>query len=116
MGPLTVAFFKGVYGRAKEEDDKFLMSQQPALKHSRNTMVASSFWDMRLSILCAATDNEYQNRIILRDNPSTSRPGAASLSRPSTTPAMRRTRRRASLSPLKGTSQERGVPVSEFVH
>jgi len=31
-------------------------------------MVASSFWDMRLSIACAATDAEYQNRIILHDN------------------------------------------------
>jgi len=28
------------------DSDKFLMSQQPALKHMRNTMVASSFWDM----------------------------------------------------------------------
>ena len=27
-------------------------------------MVASSFWDMRLSIACAATDAEYQKRII----------------------------------------------------
>ena len=64
-----VAFLKEVYGRAKEAD-KFLMSQQPALKHSWNTMVASSFWDMdmRLSIACAATDAEFQNRIILHDN------------------------------------------------
>jgi len=31
-------------------------------------MVASSFWDTRLSIGCAATDAEYQNRIILHDN------------------------------------------------
>ena len=67
MGPSMVAFLKEVYGRAKEAD-KFLMSQQPALRHSWNTMVASSFWDMRLSIACAATDAEYQNRIILRDN------------------------------------------------
>jgi len=49
-----VAFLKEVYGRAKGAD-KFLMSQQPALKYSWNTMVASSFWDMRLSIACAAT-------------------------------------------------------------
>ena len=56
-----------VYSRAKKAD-KFLMSQQPALRHSWNTMVASSFWDMRLSIACAATDAEYQNRIILHDN------------------------------------------------
>ena len=44
----------------------------PALRHSWNTMVASSFWDMRLSIACAATDAEHQNRIILHDNTSTS--------------------------------------------
>ncbi len=62
-----VAFLKEVYGRAKEAD-KFLMSQQPALRYSWNTMVASSFWDMCLSIACAATDAEYQNRIILHDN------------------------------------------------
>ena len=37
MGPSTVAFLKEVYGRAKEAD-KFLMSQQPALRHSWNTM------------------------------------------------------------------------------
>ena len=67
MGPSMVAFLKEVYGRAKEAD-KFLMSQRPALRHSWNTMVASSFWDMRLSIACAATDAEYQNRIILHDN------------------------------------------------
>ena len=30
-------------------------------------MVVSSFWDMRLSIACAATDSEFQNRIILHD-------------------------------------------------
>ena len=31
-------------------------------------MVASSFWDMRLRIACAATDAEFQNHIILHDN------------------------------------------------
>jgi len=66
MGPSMVAFLREVYGRAKEAD-KFLMSQQPALKHSWNTIMASSFWDMRLSIACAAMDAEYQNRIILHD-------------------------------------------------
>ena len=50
-----VVFLKGVYGRAKEVD-KFLMSQQPALRHTWNTMMVSSFWDMRLSTACAATD------------------------------------------------------------
>ena len=67
MGPSMVAFLKEVYGRAKEADE-FLMSQQPTLKQTWNTMMASSFWDVRLSIACAATDAEYQNRIILHDN------------------------------------------------
>ena len=67
MGLSMVAFLKQAYGRAKDAD-KFLMSQQPALKYTWNTMVTSSFWDMRLSIACAATDAEFQNRIILHDN------------------------------------------------
>jgi len=67
MGPSMVVFLKGVYGRAKEVG-MFQMSQQPALKHTWNTIVASSFWDMRLGIACAATDAEYQNRILLREN------------------------------------------------
>ena len=62
-----VAFLKKAYGRAKDAD-KFLITQQPALKYTWNTMVTSSFWDMRLSIACAATDAEFQNRIILHDN------------------------------------------------
>jgi len=44
------------------------MSQQPALKHSWNTIVALSFWDLRLSMACVTTDAEYQNRIIIHDN------------------------------------------------
>ncbi len=44
------------------------MLQQPALKYTWNTIVTSSFWDMRLSIAYAATDAEFQNRIILHDN------------------------------------------------
>ncbi len=74
--------------------DKFLMSQQPALKYSWNTMVASSFWDMRL---CAATDLEIQNRIILHDNTSTS---MSWLGSPTLTPTTRHTRRRRASSPL----------------
>jgi hypothetical protein len=65
--PSAVAFLKEVYGREKDAN-KFLMSQQRSLKYSWNTMVASSFWDMRLSIACAATDAKGQNRIILHDN------------------------------------------------
>ena len=45
MGPLMVTFFKEVNGRAKGAH-KFLMSQQPALKYSWNTMVVSSFFGL----------------------------------------------------------------------
>ena len=55
MGPSMMAFLKQAYGRAKDADNW-------------NTLVTSSFWDMRLSIACAATNAEFQNRIILHDN------------------------------------------------
>ena len=63
-------------------------------------MVASSFWDMRLSVACAATDAEYQNRIILHDNTLGSNSPSWHGS-PIPTPTMRRTRRRAALPALK---------------
>ena len=48
---------------------KFEMRQQSELHYSWSTTIASSFWDMRLSAACAATDAEYQNqnRIIQRN-------------------------------------------------
>ena len=45
----------------------FEMRQQSELHYSWSTIIASSFWDMRLSAACVATDAEYQNRIIQRD-------------------------------------------------
>ena len=90
-----VEFLKKKIGRAKAAD-KFLMSQQPALKHTWNKAMASSFWDMRLSIACAATDADYQNRIILQDN-------IPIRGSPTPTPTTRHTRRRAALPPPKKT-------------
>ena len=66
MGPSMIAFLQDVYARAKEAD-KFDMRQQSELRFTWNTMVASSYWDMRLSVACVATDAEYQNRVIQRD-------------------------------------------------
>ena len=102
MGPSMVAFLKEVYGRAKEAD-KFLMSRQPALKHSWNTMIASSFWDMRLSIACAATDAEYQNRIILHDN-TLNLPVVARQPHPDPNYAPHAVARHAALPPLKDSA------------
>ena len=34
---------------------------------TRRAVVASTYWDMRLSVACAATDAEFQNRLMARD-------------------------------------------------
>jgi hypothetical protein len=52
------SFFQGVYERAKAAG-KFDMRQHSELHYSWSTMVAFSFWDMRLSVACVATDAEY---------------------------------------------------------
>jgi hypothetical protein len=67
MGPSMVAFLKHVYARAKAAG-KFKMTQHPQIKYTWNTMTASSFWDMRLSVACTATDAEFQIRMIIRDH------------------------------------------------
>ena len=66
MGPSTVAFLKDVYARANGAG-KFQKTQQPDMRYTWNIMVASSFWDLSLSVACTATDAEFQNRIIIRD-------------------------------------------------
>ncbi len=68
-GPSTVAFLKHVYARATTAG-KSKMTQQSEVKYTWTTMAVSSFWDMRLSVACTATNAEFQNRIIIRDLPS----------------------------------------------
>ena len=64
------------------------------MKYTWNTMAASSFWDMRLSVPCTATDAEFQNRIIIHDH-TMNLPVVARQPHPTLT--TRRTRRRARL-------------------
>jgi hypothetical protein len=64
-----VAFLKDVNARTKAAG-KFKMMQQLDMKNTWNTMAASSFLDMRLSVACTATDAEFQNCIIIRDGDS----------------------------------------------
>jgi len=66
MGPSMVAFLKESYDRAKTLE-RFDMRKQHAVQYSWNTLVASTYWDMRLSIASAATDAEFQSRVIRRD-------------------------------------------------
>ncbi len=44
------------------------MTLQPDMKYTWSTMVASSYWNMRLSVACTVTDAEFQNRIIICDH------------------------------------------------
>ena len=44
------------------------MTLQQNMKYTWNTIVASSYWDMRLSVACTVTDAEFQNRIIICDH------------------------------------------------
>ena len=66
MGPSMVEFLKSVYERALSVD-KFDMRRQPKVVHTWNTSMVSPYWDMRLSVACAATDAEFQNRLMARD-------------------------------------------------
>ena len=66
MGPSMVAFLKEAYDRARTLG-RFDMRKQQVVQHSWNTLVASTYWDMRLSIASAATDAEFQSRVIRRD-------------------------------------------------
>ena len=54
-----VEFLKSVNERAQSVD-KFDMRRQPKLVHTWNTSMASTYWDLRLSVACAATDAEFQ--------------------------------------------------------
>jgi len=67
MGASMIAFLREVYERTKATG-KFVMAEgQPKMRHTWNTDVAPTYWDMRLSVACAATDALFQNRVIQRD-------------------------------------------------
>jgi hypothetical protein len=66
-----VEYLKSVYERAQSVD-KFDMRRQPKVAHTWNTPMASTYWDLRLGVACAATDAEFQNRLMARDQALTS--------------------------------------------
>jgi len=67
FGPSATAFLKAVYATAKAKGHWIMSAGQPDMDTTWLTMYASTYWDMRLSVACAATDAYYQSRIILRD-------------------------------------------------
>ncbi len=97
-------FFQSAHERAKAVG-KFEMWQQSETRYTWNTMVAASYWEMRLGVVCTATDAEYQNRIIWRDRtldfPVVVQHPALT---PILLPIMRRIRWQAAVSVPEGTS------------
>ena len=67
MGGEMVEYLKLAYERAKSTGHWHMATEQPGIASTWNTMVASTYWDMRLSTACAVTDSQYQNRLIQRD-------------------------------------------------
>ncbi len=51
VGPSMIAFLHSLNERAKAASN-FEMWQKSELHYTWNTMVASSFWDMRLNVAC----------------------------------------------------------------
>ena len=44
-----------------------MASGQPALELAWNTVFASTYWDMRLSVACTSASAEAVNRLVARD-------------------------------------------------
>ena len=66
MGPNFVRFLRESYEQAKVTGF-WNMAAQPDIESPRNTRVASTYWDMRLSAAVAVTAADVQNRLIRRD-------------------------------------------------
>jgi len=60
-------FLNEVYEIAKKGKKIDMAIGQAGIESTWNTRHASMYWDMRLSVACAATDAQAQNRIIYRD-------------------------------------------------
>ena len=68
FGPSASSFMKHVYARARSSGKWIMALGQPDMQSTWNTNFASTYWDMRLSVACAAMDAYCQNRIIIRDH------------------------------------------------
>ena len=67
MGGEMVEYLKLAYEKAKSKDHWHMATEQPGIESTWNTMVASIYWDMRLSTACAVIDSQYKNHLIQRD-------------------------------------------------
>ena len=67
FGPAARSFLKHLY-RTSRERGKWLMGQgQPEVHTTWNTLYASTYWDMRLSVACTSMSAEVVGRLLVRD-------------------------------------------------
>ena len=56
-----------MYKSSRERNCWEIGSGQPQIQFTWNTLLASTYWDMRLSMACTAMSAEVVGRIIVRD-------------------------------------------------
>ena len=67
FGPDARKFLKFLYKSSRERNCWEIGSGQPQIQSTWNTLLASTYWDMRLSTACTASPAEVVGRIIVRD-------------------------------------------------
>jgi hypothetical protein len=67
FGPDARKFLKFLYKSSREQNCWEIGSGQPQIQSTWNTLFASTYWDMRLSMACTAMSAEVVGRIIVRD-------------------------------------------------
>ena len=67
FGPDARKFLKFLYKSSRGRSCWGIGSGQPQIQSTWNTLLASTYWDMRLSMACTAMSAEVVGRIIVRD-------------------------------------------------
>ena len=67
FGPSAQKYLRHIYGRARENSCSDMGVGQPTIQTTWNTLHASTYWNMRLSVAGAAKDAQVQNDILLSD-------------------------------------------------
>ena len=67
FGPSAQKYLKHIYSRARENNCSDMGVGQPDIQTTWNSLYASTYWNMRLSVAGAAKDAQVQNDILLSD-------------------------------------------------
>jgi hypothetical protein len=67
FGPSAQKYLKHIYSRARENNCSDMGVGQPDIQTTWNSLYASTYWNMRLSVAGAAKDAQVQNDILVSD-------------------------------------------------